>query len=74
MAKPTTKPVASGALSANNLAAIPATNYTLQLSGASRQDTLEAFAKKILMETTLFIKPSVMVILGMYSSMVTIVI
>ncbi len=56
MAKPTTKPVASGALSANNPAAIPATNYTLQLSGASRQDTLEAFAKKILMETTLFIK------------------
>ena len=46
VAKPTTKPVASGALSANNLAAIPATNYTLQLSGASRQDTLEAFAKK----------------------------
>lgn len=46
VAKPTTKPVASGALSVNNLAAIPATNYTLQLSGASRQDTLEAFAKK----------------------------
>ncbi|OAT50910.1 inner membrane bile resistance protein [Proteus hauseri ATCC 700826] len=44
--KPTTKPVVSGQLSAANLASIPATNYTLQLSGASRQDTLEAFAKK----------------------------
>lgn len=45
--KPTTaKPVVSGSLSAGNLSAIPATNYTLQLSGASRQDTLEAFAKK----------------------------
>lgn len=42
----TTKPVVSGSLSAGNLNAIPATNYTLQLSGASRQDTLEAFAKK----------------------------
>ncbi|QEZ93840.1 SPOR domain-containing protein [Proteus sp. CD3] len=42
----TTKPVVSGSLSAGNLSAIPATNYTLQLSGASRQDTLEAFAKK----------------------------
>ncbi|MEQ4925352.1 SPOR domain-containing protein [Proteus hauseri] len=44
--KPTTKPAVSGQLSASNLASIPATNYTLQLSGASRQDTLEAFAKK----------------------------
>lgn len=44
--KPTTKPVVSGQLSSNNLKAIPASNYTLQLSGASRQDTLEAFAKK----------------------------
>lgn len=49
--KPTTKPatkpaVSSGHLSASNLTAIPASNYTLQLSGASRQDTLEAFAKK----------------------------
>lgn len=42
----TTKPVVSGSLSASNLSTIPATNYTLQLSGASRQDTLEAFAKK----------------------------
>ncbi|KLU18008.1 hypothetical protein ABE79_14855, partial [Proteus mirabilis] len=42
----TTKPVVSGSLSAGNLSSIPATNYTLQLSGASRQDTLEAFAKK----------------------------
>lgn len=42
----TTKPVVSGSLSAGNLSTIPATNYTLQLSGASRQDTLEAFAKK----------------------------
>ncbi|MFG0739471.1 SPOR domain-containing protein [Proteus terrae] len=42
----TTKPVVSGSLSVGNLNAIPATNYTLQLSGASRQDTLEAFAKK----------------------------
>lgn len=44
--KPATKPVVSGQLSAGNLSAVPATNYTLQLSGASRQDTLEAFAKK----------------------------
>ncbi|WP_193017342.1 SPOR domain-containing protein [Proteus sp. FME41] len=44
--KPTTKPVVSGSLSAGNLSSIPASNYTLQLSGASRQDTLEAFAKK----------------------------
>lgn len=44
--KPVTKPVVSGQLSAGNLASIPASNYTLQLSGASRQDTLEAFAKK----------------------------
>lgn len=42
----TTKPVVSGTLSASNLSAIPASNYTLQLSGASRQDTLESFAKK----------------------------
>lgn len=42
----TTKPIVSGSLSAGNLSTIPATNYTLQLSGASRQDTLEAFAKK----------------------------
>lgn len=42
----TTKSVVSGSLSAGNLNSIPAANYTLQLSGASRQDTLEAFAKK----------------------------
>lgn len=44
--KPASKPVVSGSLSAGNLSSIPASNYTLQLSGASRQDTLEAFAKK----------------------------
>ncbi len=44
----------------------PAGSYTLQLSSASRSDTLEAFAKKTNWPITKFIKPYVMGKLGMF--------